>query len=71
MISRTGHADAPAPVWPDETYPKTGARAVLAATFCIDATPTAAINSAVGLPSPGAIILPGSETLLMPAGVTP
>jgi len=70
-ISRTGHPDPPAPVWPEPTYPKTSEKGVLVTTFCEGATNTSVINSTAGLPGPGALILPGSQTLLSHTATTP
>jgi hypothetical protein len=56
-IVRAGHAEVPAPAWPDATYPKTGA-ATLVSTFCEGATGSAVVNSVTGLPGPGALTLP-------------
>ncbi len=63
-ITRTGHADPPKPVWPDPTYPKTSSGGVLVTTFCEGATTASTINSTAGLPGPGALILPGTQTLI-------
>ena len=63
-LVRTGFADPPAPVWPDLTYPKRSTKGVLVTTFCVGATSRSTINTTDGLPGPGAIILPVTETLL-------
>ncbi len=63
-ITRTGHPDPPVPVWPDPTYPKTSSGGVLVTTFCEGATTASTINSTAGLPGPGALILPGTQTLI-------
>jgi hypothetical protein len=46
------------PPWPDPGYPKLAGGTALAATFCIPATNSSNINIPVGLPGPGASILP-------------
>ena len=53
----------PTPAWPDPTYPKTG-DATLVATFCEAATGTAAVDIATGLPGPGALTLPLTQSFL-------
>src|SRR5207247_10200185 len=63
-LGRTGFADPPAPVGPDLTYPKRSTKGVLVTTFCVGATRRSTINTTDGLPGPGAIILPVTETLL-------
>jgi hypothetical protein len=62
-ITRMGHPDPPAPVWPDATYPKTSDHGVLVTTFCEGATTASTINATAGLPGPGALILPGTQML--------
>ena len=62
-ITRTGEADPPTPAWPDSTYPKMSSGSSLVATFCAGATEKAVINNTSGLPGPGALILPVTETL--------
>jgi len=51
-------------VWPDPTYPKTSSGGVLVTTFCEAPTKHEVINNTAGLPGPGGLILPGTETLL-------
>ncbi len=63
-IVRTGKTDPPAPVWPDPMYPKTSTGGILVTTFCEAATGVGTIDSVTGLPGPGALILPGKQTLL-------
>ncbi len=63
-IVRTGKPDPPAPVWPDPTYPKTTTGGILVTTFCEAATGVGTIDNVTGLPGPGALILPGKQTLL-------
>jgi len=63
-IVRTGKTDPPAPVWPDPMYPKTSTGGILVTTFCEAATGVLTIDSVTGLPGPGALILPGKQTLL-------
>ena len=60
-IVRTGLAGAPLPAWPDPMYPKR-ARAVLAGTFCEVVSGTSTVDTLVGLPGPGASLLPMQET---------
>lgn len=62
-IVRSGGTTVPLPAWPDATYPKSG-DATLVATFCEAATGTAAVDIATGLPGPGALILPVTQTFL-------
>jgi hypothetical protein len=59
-VVRTGTAATAQPLWPDPTYPKLAEGTKLAATFCIPATNSSNINTPVGLPGPGAAILPGN-----------
>ena len=63
-IVRMGKPDPPAPVWPDPTYPKTSTGGILVTTFCEAATRVGTIDNVTGLPGPGALILPGTQTLL-------
>ncbi|HLY36566.1 MAG TPA: hypothetical protein VKU61_00930 [Candidatus Binatia bacterium] len=63
-ITRTGNADPPVPAWPDTTYPKTSSNGRLVTTFCEAPTEKAVINNTAGLPGPGALILPVTQTLL-------
>jgi hypothetical protein len=63
-ITRTGNADPPLPAWPDTSYPKTSSAGRLVTTFCEAPTEKAVINDTAGLPGPGALILPVTETLL-------
>jgi len=60
-ISRTGKAMPASPAWGSKQYPATGT-GTLVATFCEAATQTLTINSSTGLPGPGALILPGTQT---------
>jgi hypothetical protein len=62
-IVRTGDTTVPQPAWPETTYPKSG-DATLVATFCEGATGTAAVDIATGLPGPGALILPVTQSFL-------
>jgi hypothetical protein len=62
-IVRTGGTTVPSPAWPDPTYPKSG-DATLVATFCEAATGTAAVDIATGLPGPGALTLPLTQSFL-------
>jgi hypothetical protein len=67
-IERTGAPGIPRDgnglAWPEGTYPKTSTEGKLAAIFCEAATTASVVNSATGLPGPGALLLPGSLTLL-------
>jgi hypothetical protein len=63
VVSRTGHAIAPQPQWPDPMYPKTtactpGNCLVQAGAYCVPATGTGSVDGLAGLPGPGAIVLP-------------
>ena len=51
------------PAWPDPTYPKQGA-ATLVAAFCEGATGTSAVDIATGLPGPGTLVLPLTQSFL-------
>ena len=53
--------DTPSPAFPDQTYPKTG-NGVVVSIFCIPATGTNSIDTTSGLPGPGALVTPGSQT---------
>jgi hypothetical protein len=61
-ITRTGKRATLNPPWPDPTYPKTG-EGTLVAVFCEQATNTFTINSTTGLPGPGTVTLPGTQTV--------
>ena len=69
-ITREGVSVVPTPPFPDSTYPKTGADAVLAATFCIARTGSPVVDVSAGLPGPGALLLRGTHTLLEPQAQT-
>ena len=60
-IVRTGKPAIPSPPFPDPTYPKTS-DGVLASIFCIPGTGTNSIDSASGLPGPGALVAPIHES---------
>jgi len=60
-IVRTGKPSIPSPAFPDTTYPKVG-NGVVVAIFCIPATGTNSIDSTTGLPGPGALVTPGTQT---------
>jgi len=62
-ITRTGKRGIPQPPWPDPVYPKE-TPGTLAAVFCEAATNTFTINTAAGLPGPGALLLPGITTVI-------
>jgi hypothetical protein len=66
-----GQARAPEPVWPEPSYPKTHGRDpaqcnLLAATFCLSATGTGSVDDLLGLPGPGALLLPVTQQWLAP-----
>ncbi len=56
-IVRTGGATPPAPPFGDPTYPKIGG-ATLASAFCAPASSSPLVDAIVGLPGPGALLLP-------------
>jgi hypothetical protein len=57
-IERTGRATAPAPAWPEPSYPKTG-EPVLVDAFCEPATGSNLLDAlTTGLPGASALILP-------------
>lgn len=56
-IARAGSATAPAPPFGDPTYPKVGG-VTLVGTFCAPASGSSLVDAIVGLPGPGAIVLP-------------
>ena len=60
-ITRTGKPSIPSPAFPDQTYPKTG-NGVVVSIFCIPATGTNSIDTTSGLPGPGALVTPGTQT---------
>jgi hypothetical protein len=71
VLSRSGKAVVPQPPWPDPTYPKTtpceaGNCFVQGAAFCEAATTDTSLNIVVGLPGPGALILPAATQWLAP-----
>jgi hypothetical protein len=61
-ITRTGKPGIPQPAWPDPTYPKTGP-GTMGAVFCESATDNFLVNTSTGLPGPGALLLPGTNTV--------
>jgi len=63
-IVQTGNADPPRPAWPDLGYPKRSSGSILVATFCAPAIDSSVIDGSAGLPAPGALVLPVTETLL-------
>lgn len=63
LIARTGMPMPTSPLWPDTTYPKTGAGNVFAATFCEGATNSSQVDILTGLPGPGALLLSGNVTV--------
>ena len=62
-IVRTGGTTPPTPAWPDPTYPKSG-DATLVAAFCEGQTGTAAVDISTGLPGPGTLVLPLTQSFL-------
>jgi len=58
-IVRTGTIAAPAPAWPDPTYPKTS-DGTLVAVFCIPSSNGIPVDATAGLPGPGALLLSGT-----------
>lgn len=56
-IERTGTRSVPQPAWPDPTYPKTGGGTLVAA-FCIPRTNDSTLDGTLGLPGPGAVVVP-------------
>jgi hypothetical protein len=67
-IVRTGTPDPPKSdagmAWPEGTYPKKSTGGAMVTTFCEGATTSSLINITTGLPGPGSLILPGTQTLL-------
>ena len=59
-LSRQGRAEAPAPLFPDVTFPKTGTGTV-ASVFCEAATGNSSIDGTTGLPGPSALLLSGCQ----------
>jgi len=62
-IVRTGIRAPVTPAWPDPTYPKTSEGSKLVATFCIPTTRDPTVDGSSGLPGPGALILPATQTV--------
>jgi hypothetical protein len=56
-IVRNGSATAPSPPFGNPAFPKTGG-ATLAGAFCIPSSGSALVDTLVGLPGPGALLLP-------------
>ena len=54
---RLGDATSPTPPFGDPTYPKIGG-VTLAGTFCVPGSTSALVDALVGLPGPGALVLP-------------
>jgi len=63
-VVRTGSATAPTPTWVPNSTPSATSTSVLAATFCEAATGSAFIDTTIGLPGPGALLLNGTATFL-------
>ncbi|MGH7895795.1 MAG: hypothetical protein ACREQL_14075 [Candidatus Binatia bacterium] len=71
-VTRMGLIEAPIPLYPDPTYPKTGI-GTLVSTFCVPAVPPPAgfiANPDVGLPGPAAFILPYTAAWQLDASPT-
>jgi hypothetical protein len=64
MIIRNGIRAIAQPLWPDPTYPKTAEGSKAAAVFCEAATGDQSVDILSGLPGPGAIILPFTQTIV-------
>jgi len=62
-IVRTGTPAPPTPAWPGPTWPKTSEGSRLVATFCVPRTGDSAVDGTYGLPGPGAIILPVTQSV--------
>jgi hypothetical protein len=60
-VVRTGSAVPPQPAPPDLTYPKTALGATLGGVFCAPSSGVPALDDAVGLPGPGALLVPVRE----------
>jgi hypothetical protein len=60
VLNRQGRPEAPAPLFPDTTFPKTGT-GTLASVFCEAATGTSTIDLTTGLPGPAALLLTGTQ----------
>jgi hypothetical protein len=56
-ITRAGSATAPAPPFGNPTYPKVGG-ITLVGTFCVPPSGSSLVDAIVGLPGPGAVVLP-------------
>jgi hypothetical protein len=64
-IIRTGTPVPVSPPFPDTTSPKTAEGARLAAVFCEARTTDATVDNLTGLPGPGAILLPVTQTVTL------
>jgi hypothetical protein len=62
-IQRVGTRAPLTPAWPEPTYPKTSEGSKFAGVFCEASTRDATVDGIAGLPGPGAIILPATQTL--------
>ncbi len=60
-IVRPGSASTPAPPFGDPAYPKQSAL-TLAGTFCLPSSGSSLVDTVLGLPGPGAIVLPMTAT---------
>ena len=68
-VTRTGFAHVPVPRWDDHNpgeFPKRN-DLELVGTFCIPATGRDAVDALLGLPGPGALVLPAGATWTSPA----
>ena len=61
-VTRTGTAVVPESTDPTLVFPKQAMAATLAGAFCVPGTGMAAVDELIGLPRPGAVLLPASET---------
>jgi hypothetical protein len=74
-ISRTGQGASPQPQWPDPGYPKVAVDVTLASSFCVPSPDPLGASQLIGLPGPGAMVLPavlhvGSESGPPPTSTT-
>ncbi|HLY39165.1 MAG TPA: hypothetical protein VKU61_14065 [Candidatus Binatia bacterium] len=71
-VTRSGFADVPVPRWDDHNpgeFPKRN-DVEMVGTFCLPATGRAAVDALLGLPGPGALVLPARATWNTPAPCT-
>ncbi len=62
-IVRRGTATAPVPPFGDPTFPKIGGL-TLGSAFCVPGSTSPLVDAIVGLPGPGALVLPMAATWL-------